>query len=184
MEGDEPRSLLPRDDTRHPRSFGRTFRPEPPHLRAAVRELADSLQSAERTAVSRLPCPDNAKPLRRAGSKGFRGVIVIHQGYPATSYRIQGNNGRFSLLAARSIALLDDRASTRAAELNPLNKDHARVRSPAFQPIIVAAAFVFTETMSGMIEASATRSPAMPWTRSVGSTTASGPTPMRHVPTG
>ena len=35
-----------------------------------------------------------------------------------------------------------------------------------------------------MIEASATRRPAMPWTRSRGSTTASISRPMRQVPTG
>jgi hypothetical protein len=53
-------------------------------------------------------------------------------------------------------------AASRAAFAAKLTKRHASAWSPAFQPIIVAAAFVLTETVSGMIEASATRSPAMP----------------------
>ena len=60
----------------------------------------------------------------------------------------------------------------------------ARMRSAAFSPIIMQAALVLPDTNVGMIEASATRSPAMPWTRNCGSTTASASRPMRQVPAG
>ena len=52
------------------------------------------------------------------------------------------------------------------------------------QPIIAEGAWVLPLTRSGMIEASTTRRPSIPRTRSVGSTTARSSTPMRHVPTG
>ena len=44
--------------------------------------------------------------------------------------------------------------------------------------------FVLPEVIVGMIEASTTRNPESPWTRSWASTTAKGSSPMRHVPTG
>ena len=50
-------------------------------------------------------------------------------------------------------------------------------------PIIIAGALVFPPTMLGMIDASATRSPSMPRTRSCGSTTACSSGPIRQVPT-
>jgi hypothetical protein len=50
-------------------------------------------------------------------------------------------------------------------------------------PIIMAGAFVFPPVMAGMIEASTTRSPSTPSTRSSGSTTARSSRPIRHVPT-
>jgi DNA-binding MarR family transcriptional regulator len=62
--------------------------------------------------------------------------------------------------------------------------DPADDRSAARSPIIIDAAFVLPPTMFGMIDASATRSPATPRTRSVGSTTARSSVPIRHVPTG
>ena len=39
------------------------------------------------------PHLENAKPPRRAGSKGFRGVIVIRRRSLATSYLISANRG-------------------------------------------------------------------------------------------
>lgn len=59
-----------------------------------------------------------------------------------------------------------------------------RSRSAAFSPMTSAAGLVLTETMVGMMDASATRSPSMPCTRSEGSTTASSSVPIRQVPTG
>ena len=56
--------------------------------------------------------------------------------------------------------------------------------SAAFSAIIIVAAQIFADGMLGMIEASATRSPAMPRTRSSSSTTAVGSLagPIRAVP--
>src|SRR5204862_7095229 len=56
--------------------------------------------------------------------------------------------------------------------------------SAAFSPIIIDGALVLPDVSVGMIEASATRRPAMPWTRSCASTTAIGSDPILQVPTG
>ena len=54
----------------------------------------------------------------------------------------------------------------------------------AFSPIMIDGALVLPDVSVGMIEASATRKPAMPWTRSWASTTAIGSDPILQVPTG
>ena len=56
----------------------------------------------------------------------------------------------------------------------PVARAHraASIRSAHFSPIMMQAALVLPETTVGMIEASATRKPQRPWTRSSGSTTA------------
>lgn len=56
-------------------------------------------------------------------------------------------------------------------------------RSEPFSPIMRLAALVFALTSRGMMDASMTRTPVTPRTRSSGSTTESGSEPMRHVPT-
>ena len=56
--------------------------------------------------------------------------------------------------------------------------------SAAFSPIMIDGALVLPDVSVGMIEASATRRPAMPWTRSWASTTAIGSDPILQVPTG
>src|SRR6516225_1055307 len=56
--------------------------------------------------------------------------------------------------------------------------------SAAFSPIIIDGALVLPDVSVGMIEASAIRRPAMPWTRSWASTTAIGSDPILQVPTG
>lgn len=59
----------------------------------------------------------------------------------------------------------------------------ALIRLAQCSPIIIAGAFVFPPVIPGMIDASATRSPSMPRTRSSGSTTARSSVPIRQVPT-
>ena len=60
----------------------------------------------------------------------------------------------------------------------------ASIIRDAFSPIMIDGALVLPEVSVGMIEASATRSPSIPWTRSSLSTTAIGSAPILQVPTG
>jgi len=56
--------------------------------------------------------------------------------------------------------------------------------SAAFSAIMMVGALVFDDTRRGMIEASTTRNPAIPLSRSRGSTTAAASAPIRQVPAG
>ena len=53
-----------------------------------------------------------------------------------------------------------------------------------FSPIMIDGADVLPLMSVGMIDASITRRPPSPWTRSCVSTTASGSLPILHEPTG
>ena len=59
-----------------------------------------------------------------------------------------------------------------------------RIRSAAFSPIMTLGACVWPRMIVGMIEASATRRPSTPRTRSCGSTTLASSLPIRQVPDG
>lgn len=62
---------------------------------------------------------------------------------------------------------------------------YARVRKPAaWAPMNILGAWVCPRTSTGMIEASATRRPRTPRTRSCGSTTLFSSEPIRQVPAG
>ena len=60
----------------------------------------------------------------------------------------------------------------------------ASIIREAFSPIMIDGALVLPDVSVGMMEASATRRPPIPWTRSWSSTTAIGSWPILQVPTG
>ena len=66
---------------------------------------------------------------------------------------------------------------------SPSAQASARMNSAARSPIMIDGAFVLPVVTIGMIDASATRRPSMPCTRSRGSTTAAASVPILHVPT-
>src|SRR6185369_14276518 len=78
----------------------------------------------------------------------------------------------------------DERMQAHAALAAGFALASARIMSEAFSPIITQAALVLPDTTVGMIEASATRNPWKPRTRSRSSTTAVTSEPMRQVEVG
>src|SRR5437660_4282776 len=86
--------------------------------------------------------------------------------------------------AGRARADNDEIEIRHAAFATGLALASARIMSDAFSPIITQAALVLPDTTVGMIEASATRRPPKPCTRSRSSTTAVTSEPMRQVEVG
>jgi hypothetical protein len=64
------------------------------------------------------------------------------------------------------------------------DRRQSRIKSAAFSPISTLGAWVWPRMIVGITDASATRSPSTPRTRSSGSTTLASSLPIRHVPTG
>jgi hypothetical protein len=84
----------------------------------------------------------------------------------------------------RHTAERDGCRGLRSAGLNLPRPQPRRINSAATSPITIAGAFVWPRMTVGITDASATRSPSTPRTRSSGSTTESASVPMRAVPTG
>jgi len=84
----------------------------------------------------------------------------------------------FTALHALSAPTIIDRTARRSS------RDDHKIIAAHFSPMTTHAACVGALTITGMIDASATRRPSMPCTRRCASTTAarSDAGPMRHVP--
>jgi hypothetical protein len=88
---------------------------------------------------------------------------------------------RSQLCTTHSMRSLADYLAIMDAHFSP---NHRVMIDAHFSPIMTHAACVGASTITGMIDASATRTPSMPYTRRSASTTASRSDagPMRHVP--
>jgi hypothetical protein len=100
---------------------------------------------------------------------------LLHEVHPQTS-RGEGAWFKDALRAAGVLVPV--------AGLVPAEIGQARIRSAAFSPISTLGACVCPRMIDGITDASATRSPSTPRTRSCGSTTLASSRPIRQVPTG
>ena len=141
---------------------GQSLRPLDGHLLARRDEPRKALGGG----VDELLVADG--PLQIVGQRGVDGVRV-----DAEELRSRG----IELLLA-----VGERAYARPTPSRSLQASASR-NSAARSPIMIDGAFVLPVVTIGIIDASATRRPSMPCTRSRGSTTAAASVPILHVPT-
>ena len=148
-----------------------------PEGAAAVGPMACSPQRAGFRAAFFLP--------GSAGLQGRRGFVCGAVGVES-AYAARLGRASVSGRAARTAAGIHPRfRGRRGIAPAPHCPVHAcRRKSLARSAIITVGALVLPPGRQGMTEASTTRSPSMPRTRSSGSTTALASVPMRQVPIG
>ncbi|MCY1216284.1 hypothetical protein D9M72_281560 [compost metagenome] len=102
----------------------------------------------------------------------------------AERFRAEGQGGGLHALSPLWWLLRMQFAARTSQAATGFQRVVALIRSAAFSPIMIAGALVLPPTSVGITEASATRSPSRPRTRSSGSTTAMSSIPILQVPTG
>ena len=134
----------------------------PPSARASAR-APESARRRHRRAPRRGPPAAGRRSARRRRRPRGRGGTALAR------HRAPPGRGR----GARTSRPTPSRSPQASASRN----------SAARSPIMIDGAFVLPVVTIGMIDASATRRPSMPCTRSRGSTTAAASVPILHVPT-
>jgi hypothetical protein len=119
--------------------------------------------------------PGGSEPLGTPGGPVARQINLPEcLNYDSNKYHkwLAMEDGRRAIAAGAAFC----RAIAQVWQGNRCNRqgrlESCKIMSLAFSPIMMVGAFVLPETIAGITEASATRSPAMPWTRRRSSTTA------------
>ena len=121
-----------------------------------------------KSCARRAPLPPAPTPTSAAGARCRRAATSRHSNNPR---RLRARSSSFSAPCAEIVL-----SRNQAAPCSTMRA--------AFSPIMIDGALVFPDVSVGMIEASATRSPEMPRTRRLSSTTAAASLPIRQVPDG